>query len=104
MRKARKTGLKPPAWLAMGTDLAMLGVEAQMVIGQRIAMLMVGGPKARVEAQRMVAEKVLAAGNAAVTQGRARLPDEGAGEPPAAEQGLRQGWRPQPGSARPAAS
>jgi hypothetical protein len=67
MRKARKTGLKPPAWLAMGTDLAMLGVEAQMVIGQRIAMLMVGGPKARVEAQRMVAEKVLAAGNAAVT-------------------------------------
>jgi hypothetical protein len=67
MRKARTTGLKPPAWLAMGTDLAMLGVEAQMVIGQRIAMLMVGGPKARVEAQRMVAEKVLAAGNAAVT-------------------------------------
>jgi hypothetical protein len=67
MRKTRKTGPKPPSWLAMGTDLAMLGVEAQMVIGQRIAMLMVGGPKARAEAQRMVTEKVLAAGNAAVT-------------------------------------
>jgi hypothetical protein len=51
----------------MGTDLAMLGVEAQMVIGERIAMLMVGGPRARKEAQRMVTEKVLAAGAAAVT-------------------------------------
>ncbi|MDN3574856.1 hypothetical protein [Methylobacterium longum] len=51
----------------MSTDLAMLGVEAQMVIGQRIAMLMVGGPKARAEAQRMVTEKVLAAGSAAMT-------------------------------------
>jgi hypothetical protein len=51
----------------MGTDLAMLGVEAQMVIGERIAMLMVDGPRARKEAQRMVTEKVLAAGAAAVT-------------------------------------
>jgi hypothetical protein len=45
----------------------MLGVEAQMVIGERIAMLMVGGPKARREAERMVSEKIRAAGNAAVT-------------------------------------
>ena len=51
----------------MGTDLAMLGVEAQMVIGERIAMLVVGGPKARKEARRIVTEKVLAAGGAAVT-------------------------------------
>lgn len=51
----------------LGTDLAMLGIEAQLVIGQRLAMLAVGGPKARAEAQRMVAEKVSAAGDAAVT-------------------------------------
>ncbi|MBE7246626.1 MAG: hypothetical protein INR63_16915 [Actinomycetospora chiangmaiensis] len=67
MRGRRRTVGGPSAWLAMGTELAMLGVEAQMVIGQRIAMLMVGGPKARQEAQRMVTEKVLAAGNAAAT-------------------------------------
>jgi len=53
--------------LGLGTELAMLGLEAQMVIGQRLAMFMLGGPKARKEAQRMVAEKVFAAGNAAVT-------------------------------------
>jgi hypothetical protein len=51
----------------MGTDLAMLGVEAQMVIGERLAMFMRGGPKARKEAQLMVTEKVKAAGEAAVT-------------------------------------
>ncbi len=67
MRKPRKAAPLGASWLAMGTDLAMLGIEAQMVIGQRIAMLMVGGPKARAEAQRMVTEKVLAAGTAAMT-------------------------------------
>ncbi len=67
MRMPRKKRSKPVSWLRMGTDLAMLGVEAQMVIGERIAMLMVGGPKARKEAQQMVTEKVLAAGTAAVT-------------------------------------
>lgn len=51
----------------MGTELAMLGVEAQMVIGQRMAMFMLGGPKAGAEAHRMVAEKVVAAGEAAAT-------------------------------------
>jgi hypothetical protein len=67
MRKPRKMGRKPFSWLATGTDIAMLGVKAQIAIGQRIALLMVGGPKARTEAQRMVTEKVLAAGKAAVT-------------------------------------
>jgi hypothetical protein len=51
----------------MGTELAMLGVEAQMVIGQRMALFMLGGPKARKEARLMVTEKVKAAGEAAVT-------------------------------------
>ncbi|MBE7245646.1 MAG: hypothetical protein INR63_11880 [Actinomycetospora chiangmaiensis] len=67
MRGRRRTAGGPSGWLTMGTEIAMLGVEAQMVIGQRIAMLMVGGPKARREAQRMVTEKVLAAGSAAAT-------------------------------------
>ena len=53
--------------LTMGTEIAMLGVEAQMVIGQRMAMFMLGGPKARKEAQLMVTEKVKAAGEAAMT-------------------------------------
>jgi hypothetical protein len=51
----------------MGTEIAMLGVEAQMVIGQRMAMVMLGGPKARKEARLMVTEKVKAAGEAAAT-------------------------------------
>ena len=55
------------SWWKLSTDLAMLGVESQMVIGQRIAMIAVGGPKARSEARRMINEKVLAAGDAAVT-------------------------------------
>lgn len=45
----------------------MRGVEAQMAIGERIAVLTVGGPKARKEARRMVTEKVLAAGEAVMT-------------------------------------
>ena len=55
------------SWWKLSTDLTMLGVESQLVIGQRIAMIAVGGPKARSEAKRMVNEKVLAAGDAAVT-------------------------------------
>ena len=74
MRKPRRMGRKPFSWLAMGTDIAMLGVKAQMAIGQRIALLMVGGPKARTEAQRMVTEKVLAAGKAAVALATGRKP------------------------------
>ncbi|GJE38628.1 hypothetical protein [Methylobacterium persicinum] len=67
MRGRRRTGSGPGSWLALGTEIAMLGVEAQMVIGERMALMMVGGPKARREARRMVAEKVLAAGQAAAT-------------------------------------
>ena len=53
-------------WWKAGADLAMLGLEAQGVIAQRLALLSLGGPKAQVEAQRMVTEKVLAAGEAAM--------------------------------------
>ncbi|KAA0116687.1 hypothetical protein CIW48_27565 [Methylobacterium sp. P1-11] len=44
----------------MGAELAMLGVEAQMVIGQRLALFMLGGPKARNKARLMVTEHVMA--------------------------------------------
>lgn len=67
MRGHRRSPNKPASLLAMSTELAMLGVEAQMVIGQRMAMFMLGGPKSRREAQLMVTEKVKAAGEAAVT-------------------------------------
>ena len=67
MRGHRKSSSKPASLLAMSTELAMLGVEAQMVVGQRMAMFMLGGPKARQEAKLMVTEKLKAAGEAAVT-------------------------------------
>ena len=67
MRSRRKSGAKVASLLTMGTELAMLGLEAQLVIGQRLAIFMLGGPKAREEARLMVTEKVKAAGEAAVT-------------------------------------
>ena len=67
MRARRRASKQSASWLTMGTELAMLGVEAQMVIGQRMAMFMLGGPKARREGKLMVTEKVKAAGEAAVT-------------------------------------
>ncbi len=67
MRARRRSRAKSASWLTMGTELAMLGLESQMVIGQRMAMFMLGGPKAAAEAQRMVSEKVKAAGEAAAT-------------------------------------
>ena len=53
-------------WWKTGMDLAMLGVEAQGVIAQRMMMFAMGSPKAQAEAQRMVTEKVFAAGEAAM--------------------------------------
>jgi hypothetical protein len=67
MRARRRPGLGSLPWFAIGTDLAMRGVEMQMAIGERIAVLTVGGQKARKEARRMVTEKVLAAGEAVTT-------------------------------------
>ena len=67
MPSSRGRSNKSTSFLTVGTELAMLGVEAQMVIGQRLALFMLGGPKARKEARLMVTEKVKAAGEAAVT-------------------------------------
>ena len=53
-------------WWKLGMDTAMLAFESQQVIGMRLAMLAAGGTAAQVEAQRMVTEKIAAAGEAAV--------------------------------------
>ncbi len=67
MRGRRTSPNTSASLLTLGTELAMLSVEAHMVIGQRMAMFMLGGPKARREAQLAVTEKVKAAGEAAMT-------------------------------------
>ena len=56
-------------WWKLGFDTTMLALESQTVIGLRLAKLATGGAAAQAEAQRMVSEKVLAAGQAAVTLG-----------------------------------
>lgn len=67
MRALRRSRAKPASWLTIGTDLAMLGVEAQMVTGQRMAIFMLGGSKPDKEARLIVTEKVKAASEAAAT-------------------------------------
>lgn len=47
--------------------MTMLAIKAQQVAALRTASLLMGGPAAAFEAQRMVAEKVWAAGEAAAT-------------------------------------
>ncbi|GJD33560.1 hypothetical protein [Methylobacterium aerolatum] len=51
-------------WWTMSMDMSLLAMEAQGVILQRLTMLSMGGPAAQMEAQRMVTEKVFAAGEA----------------------------------------
>ncbi len=53
-------------WWQLGIDTALLGLEAQAVIGLRLTKLAAGGAAAQAEAQRMVSEKILAAGEAAM--------------------------------------
>ena len=52
-------------WWKLGLDTAMLAMESQTVIGLRMAKLAAGGGAAQAEVQRMVSEKVIAAGEAA---------------------------------------
>ena len=47
-------------------DTAMLAFESQQVIALRCAMFATGGSAAQAEAQRMVTEKFMAAGEAAL--------------------------------------
>ena len=54
------------AWWKLGVDTTLLAMESQQVIGLRLAKLSLGGPAAQIEAQRMVSEKIMAAGEAAM--------------------------------------
>lgn len=53
-------------WWKLGIDATLLAFEAQAVIGLRMAKLAAGGTAAQAEAERMVSEKVFAAGEAAM--------------------------------------
>lgn len=54
------------SWFKLGMDATMLAVESQQVIGMRLIKLSAGGAGGQAEAQRMVTEKVMAAGEAAL--------------------------------------
>lgn len=54
------------AWWKLGMDATLLAMESQQVIGMRLARLSGGGAAAQAEAQRMVSEKIMAAGEAAM--------------------------------------
>ncbi|TXN64538.1 hypothetical protein [Methylobacterium sp. WL6] len=54
------------SWFKLGMDATMLAFESQQVIGMRLMMLSAGGAVGQAEAQRMVTEKVVAAGEAAL--------------------------------------
>jgi hypothetical protein len=57
-RTRRKSASNP---FMLGLDAWMLGAEAMGVMAQRGAVLALGGAKAQLEAERMVAEKAQAA-------------------------------------------
>ncbi|TXM70925.1 hypothetical protein FV226_16370 [Methylobacterium sp. WL12] len=54
------------SWYKLGMDATMLAFESQQVIGMRLIKIAAGGAVGRAEAQRMVTEKVVAAGEAAL--------------------------------------
>jgi hypothetical protein len=54
-------------WMKYSYDAAMLTLDAQRVIGLRLAKLGAGGPKAAAEASLMVNEKIAAALEAGAT-------------------------------------
>jgi hypothetical protein len=77
MRVSRKR----PSWLRLSLDLWQAGLEAQQVIGLRLAMLMSGNEAAPAELSRMVPEKIAAAleaqqaaANAVLTGNAASIP------------------------------
>ncbi|GEO15356.1 hypothetical protein [Microvirga aerophila] len=53
--------------LSLATDMTLLALESQTIIGIRLARLSLGGPAAMTEAERMVSEKIFALGEAATT-------------------------------------
>lgn len=57
-------------WMKIAGDAAMLGIETHQVMHLRMMKLMAGGPKAQVEAMRMVTEKTTALAEATMTLAR----------------------------------
>lgn len=53
-------------WMKSNMSMIMLALEAQAVIAQRMMMFAFGGPKAAAEMERMISEKLFAAGDAAM--------------------------------------
>ena len=53
-------------WLKFAWDANMLALESQRVIAMRLAKLSMGGAGATKEAERMVREKMFAAGQAGI--------------------------------------
>jgi hypothetical protein len=51
--------------LSLATDMTLLALESQTIIGIRLARLSLGGPAAMAEVERMVSEKIFALGEAA---------------------------------------
>jgi hypothetical protein len=49
-------------WIALGFQTMQLGMEMQGVIALRLMRLAAGGARGRTEASRMIAEKIVAAG------------------------------------------
>ena len=52
------------AWFSLSSQAALLGLEAQSVMALRFIRFAAGGPLARSETSRMIAEKVQALGEA----------------------------------------
>ena len=65
MTKRRKPNLA--AWMTLMSRTAMLGFEAQRVVGLRLMKMAAGGPAAETEARRMVTEKMTAMAEAGGT-------------------------------------
>ncbi len=53
------------SWVKLSSDAALLGFEAQQVIGLRLLRIAAGGEAASLETERMVTEKIAAFGKAA---------------------------------------
>jgi hypothetical protein len=59
--------MPPAAWWNLPASVAMAGFEAQRVIALRLVKLARGGPEAPKEVHRMIAEKLEASAEAAMT-------------------------------------
>jgi hypothetical protein len=57
------------SWMKLSSDAALLGFEAQQVIGLRLLRIAAGGEGASFETERMVTEKIAAFGKAAEISG-----------------------------------